>query len=228
MSDYGWKVEDSQTLPLMTDLPAAPSTLLQVLHCNCASDCRTHSWRHQWWGWYCRWWIKVLRKKLASEGIKTCHEGQEVRISSAIDIPTVAYYPVEKWHECVPSQFQTAVLWIVFFTFFILDQQYKPQKTWYRVYKMLIMPKCPGLNMTSVENKKWKTFHFYVFSLQIWLTVVGPLQVIFLWQNNSNTSVRDRIMYKKTTKHIFHQDQKNNCSVSSEITQLLAPASLPC
>ena len=42
MSDYGWKVEDSQTLPLMTNLSAAPTTLLQILRCNCASDCTTN------------------------------------------------------------------------------------------------------------------------------------------------------------------------------------------
>ncbi|CAH3175055.1 unnamed protein product, partial [Porites evermanni] len=37
--DYGWKVTEGQVLPRMTDLPATPESLLQMIRCNCSSDC---------------------------------------------------------------------------------------------------------------------------------------------------------------------------------------------
>ena len=39
LEDYGWKVTEGQVLPRMTDLPAAPESLLQMIRCNCLSDC---------------------------------------------------------------------------------------------------------------------------------------------------------------------------------------------
>ena len=39
LEDYGWKVTEGQVLPRMTDQPAAPELLLQMIRCNCSSDC---------------------------------------------------------------------------------------------------------------------------------------------------------------------------------------------
>ena len=39
-ADWGWKVENNQCLPVMSDGPAAPDSLLQMVHCNCATTCR--------------------------------------------------------------------------------------------------------------------------------------------------------------------------------------------
>ena len=39
LEDYGWKVMKDQVPPWMTDLPAAPESLLQMIRCNCSSDC---------------------------------------------------------------------------------------------------------------------------------------------------------------------------------------------
>ncbi|CAH3176218.1 unnamed protein product, partial [Porites lobata] len=39
LEDYGWKVTEGQVLPRMTDLPAALEALLQMIKCNCSSDC---------------------------------------------------------------------------------------------------------------------------------------------------------------------------------------------
>ena len=41
LEDFGWKVTEGQVLPRMTDLhvPAASESLLQMIRCNCSSDC---------------------------------------------------------------------------------------------------------------------------------------------------------------------------------------------
>ncbi|XP_073240418.1 uncharacterized protein [Porites lutea] len=39
LEDYGWKVTEGQVPPRMTDLPAAPESRLQMIRCNCSSDC---------------------------------------------------------------------------------------------------------------------------------------------------------------------------------------------
>ena len=39
LEDYGWKVTEGQEIPRMTDLPATPESLLQMIRCNCSSDC---------------------------------------------------------------------------------------------------------------------------------------------------------------------------------------------
>lgn len=39
--NWGWKLEDNQFVPVMTNKPAAPETLLRMVHCNCTTACRT-------------------------------------------------------------------------------------------------------------------------------------------------------------------------------------------
>ena len=39
--DWGWKETDGTLMPVMTDKPPAPETLLQVVRCNCKMDCKT-------------------------------------------------------------------------------------------------------------------------------------------------------------------------------------------
>ena len=39
--DWGWKAENNQLVPIMTNKPAAPETLLRMVHCNCTTACRT-------------------------------------------------------------------------------------------------------------------------------------------------------------------------------------------
>lgn len=39
--DGGWHVLDGGVLPIMTDQPAAPPEILDVVHCSCKKDCGT-------------------------------------------------------------------------------------------------------------------------------------------------------------------------------------------
>ena len=39
MEDWGWKVTNDQVFPVATNLPPAPESLLQLIRCNCSSDC---------------------------------------------------------------------------------------------------------------------------------------------------------------------------------------------
>lgn len=39
--DWGWKLEDNQFVPVMTNKAAAPERLLQMIHCNCTAACQT-------------------------------------------------------------------------------------------------------------------------------------------------------------------------------------------
>lgn len=39
--DWGWKLEDNRFVPVMTNKAAAPESLLQMVHCNCTTACRT-------------------------------------------------------------------------------------------------------------------------------------------------------------------------------------------
>ena len=39
--DWGWKLHDGKLLPVTTDLPAAHESLLQMIRCNCKTDCKT-------------------------------------------------------------------------------------------------------------------------------------------------------------------------------------------
>lgn len=41
IEDWGWKVSVNQVLPVTTDLPPAPQSLLQLIRCNCSTDCST-------------------------------------------------------------------------------------------------------------------------------------------------------------------------------------------
>ena len=37
--DWGWKLVDGRLLPVRTDLPAAHASLLEIVRCNCKSNC---------------------------------------------------------------------------------------------------------------------------------------------------------------------------------------------
>ena len=39
IEDWGWRLPGDQIIPVMTDLPAAPESLLRMVRCNCSSDC---------------------------------------------------------------------------------------------------------------------------------------------------------------------------------------------
>jgi len=41
IEDWGWKVIGDQLVPVAADLPPAPDSLVQLIRCNCLSDCRT-------------------------------------------------------------------------------------------------------------------------------------------------------------------------------------------
>ena len=38
---WGWKLLDNRFVPLMSRMNAAPDSLLQVIHCNCSTACKT-------------------------------------------------------------------------------------------------------------------------------------------------------------------------------------------
>jgi hypothetical protein len=38
-TEWGWYIEDGQLLPILTDLPPAPNTVLEMVRCNCKADC---------------------------------------------------------------------------------------------------------------------------------------------------------------------------------------------
>ena len=39
LGDWGWNVDDQQVTPVMTSKPPAPVALLQIVRCNCQTDC---------------------------------------------------------------------------------------------------------------------------------------------------------------------------------------------
>ena len=39
LGDWGWNVDDQQVTPVMTSKPPAPAALLQIVRCNCLTDC---------------------------------------------------------------------------------------------------------------------------------------------------------------------------------------------
>ena len=39
--EWGWKVDNNQMVPIMTDTKASPDNLLKMIHCNCGS-CPPH------------------------------------------------------------------------------------------------------------------------------------------------------------------------------------------
>ena len=39
--DWGWRCDDNQLVPVMTDLSAAPDNLMKMIHCNCSTACST-------------------------------------------------------------------------------------------------------------------------------------------------------------------------------------------
>jgi hypothetical protein len=40
-TDWGWELKDGKLLPIRTDLPAAHNALLEIIRCDCKSDCNT-------------------------------------------------------------------------------------------------------------------------------------------------------------------------------------------
>jgi hypothetical protein len=40
-TDWGWKEESHQLIPIMTEKNAASDELLKVVHCNCSTGCKT-------------------------------------------------------------------------------------------------------------------------------------------------------------------------------------------
>ena len=40
-TDWGWKTEENQFIPVMNEMNAAPDSLLEVVHCNCTTGCST-------------------------------------------------------------------------------------------------------------------------------------------------------------------------------------------
>ena len=40
-TDWGWKTEENQFIPVMNEMNAAPDSLLKVVHCNCTTGCST-------------------------------------------------------------------------------------------------------------------------------------------------------------------------------------------
>jgi len=40
-TDWGWKEENHQLIPVMTEKNAAPDELLKVIHCNCLAGCKS-------------------------------------------------------------------------------------------------------------------------------------------------------------------------------------------
>jgi len=40
-TDWGWKAEANQFIPVMNEMNAAPDSLLKVVHCNCTTGCST-------------------------------------------------------------------------------------------------------------------------------------------------------------------------------------------
>ena len=47
-TEWGWKQENDQLIPIMTQNNAAPDELLKIIHCNCSGGCKSCrcSYRH--------------------------------------------------------------------------------------------------------------------------------------------------------------------------------------
>ena len=39
-TEWGWKQENDQIIPIMTQNNAAPDELLKIIHCNCSAGCK--------------------------------------------------------------------------------------------------------------------------------------------------------------------------------------------
>jgi len=38
--NWGWSMQNHQLIPIMSQMIAAPESLLKIIHCNCSSACR--------------------------------------------------------------------------------------------------------------------------------------------------------------------------------------------
>ena len=48
LGDWGWNVDDQQVTPVMTSKPPAPAALLQIVRCNCQTDCNSRAVAMAW------------------------------------------------------------------------------------------------------------------------------------------------------------------------------------
>ena len=40
-TEWGWKQENDQLIPIMTQINASPDELLKIIHCNCSAGCKS-------------------------------------------------------------------------------------------------------------------------------------------------------------------------------------------
>ena len=52
-TDWGWKAEANQFIPVMNEMSAAPDSLLKVVHCNCTTGCSTQRYTCRTYGLPC-------------------------------------------------------------------------------------------------------------------------------------------------------------------------------
>ena len=52
LGDWGWQVKDGKYLPIQTDKPSAPASLLKVIRCGCKNkkDCATKKCTYRKYG----------------------------------------------------------------------------------------------------------------------------------------------------------------------------------
>ena len=41
-TDWGWKEQDNKLIPIMTDMPPAPQSLLELVRCGCKGGCASN------------------------------------------------------------------------------------------------------------------------------------------------------------------------------------------
>ena len=51
--DWGWNLDNNQYVPVMSDMNAAPDTLLKMIHCNCTTACSTARCSCRRYGLFC-------------------------------------------------------------------------------------------------------------------------------------------------------------------------------
>ena len=81
---WGWTLEEGWLAPTTTDLPAAPESLLKIVHCNCEIDCN---------------WRRCTCRKMGLECSVACDEcrGTSCSNSSAVedeDIDDIDWFPM--------------------------------------------------------------------------------------------------------------------------------------
>ena len=51
--EWGWKLQNNTYVPVMSDMNAAPDTLLKMVHCNCTTACSTTRCSCKRYGLFC-------------------------------------------------------------------------------------------------------------------------------------------------------------------------------